>query len=315
MSKWIILIAYKSKSKHFLLCLQIINEKWVNIISSKIFYIAMALLALFFIIIGTVAKYKEYTTKSVSTFITTKVDKKQREDLLNGRTKLEYKHISIYYLDSDKHLLPATKVSLERAMELNKSLFGTSYIKPYDVVIFNTKDEIESYSGLGHAIGYNAPNLNLFGILPEDKEGIIEGIPPLVWNFKSNIIHEYSHYVFEQKIAEVGLTDSDIPLGFSEGIAEYIASDGNYISEINSKIVSFHELFNYDHWNEYRTDNQYDIYLQSEKAIYFLINEFGINIINKIIMETNVKGGFEEGLQSTTKMNITDLDDFLLTKH
>ena len=73
-----------------------------------------------------------------------------------------------------------------------------------------------------------------------------------------------------QKIAEVGLTNNDIPLWFSEGVAEYISSDGIDISEINTKIVPFNELSTSVQWNKYRTNIiQYNIYLQSQQAIYF----------------------------------------------
>ncbi|WP_211270683.1 hypothetical protein [Paenisporosarcina indica] len=259
----------------------------------------------------TATKFKE----NITSFIFGKIVTKEKEDLIKDRKKIEFKHLSIYYSDSDSKLLPATKDSLARAMELNNSLFGSSYTQPYDLIIFSSKSEIESFSGLDYAIGINSPINNLFGVLPENKEGIIEDIPPLVWNYKSNIMHEYTHYVFTQKISEIGLINEDFPLWFSEGVAEYIGSDGEsgFVLELGPKIVSFNELTTNEQWNKYRTDIQYDVYLQSEKAIHFLINDYGIGIIKKIIVETSSKGGFEEGLQSATNINIKKLDGFIKT--
>ncbi|MGE8081383.1 hypothetical protein [Peribacillus loiseleuriae] len=281
----------------------------------KSFYIVLLLITLLLVASVTLIKYKENITQLISSFIIEKIIAKEKEDLINDRKKIEYKHLSIYYSDSDKKLLPATKDSLERAMELNNSLFGSSYTQPYDLIIFSSTNEIESFSSLDYAIGINSPDYNMFGVLPENKEGIIEDIPPLVRNYKSNIMHEYTHYVFTQKISEIGLTNDDFPLWFSEGIAVYIGADieAGRLLEIGPKVVPLNELTTNDQWNQYRTDIQYDVYLQSEKAIYFLINEYGIGIINKIILETGSKKGFQEGLQSATNINIKKLDDYIET--
>ena len=164
-------------------------------LSKKPINFVLLLISLLLIITFAVHNYKENITQLLSVFIIEKIVEEQKETLIKGREKMGYKHLSIYYSDSDKELLPATKDSLERAIELTTSLFGSRYSKPYDLIIFKSKYEIESFSDLESVSGLNSPSLNMIGILPENKEGIIEAIPPLVWNYKSNIMHEYTHYV------------------------------------------------------------------------------------------------------------------------
>ncbi|MGB5945827.1 peptidase MA family metallohydrolase [Paenisporosarcina sp.] len=283
--------------------------------SKKKYYILLLLIILLLIISVATIKYKENITHLLSSAIIGKIVKEEKEELISDFNKKKYEHLLIYYSESDRELIPATKESLKRAMELNNSLFGPTYTKPYDVIIFSSTNQIESFSGLEYAIGIHSPEFNMIGILPENKEGIFEDIPPLVWNYKSNIMHEYTHYVFTQKISEGGLSNNDIPLWFSEGVAEYVASDGlsGRVLELGPKVVSLNELSTFEQWNTYRTDNRYDVYLQSEKAIYYLINEYGIGIIDRIILETNSNGGFEEGLQRATNINIKNLDEYIET--
>lgn len=124
-------------------------------------------------------------------------------------------------------------------------------------------------------------------------------------------MHEYTHYVFTQKNSEFGLTDKDIPLCFSEGVAEYIGYDDAEISETDSTILPFNQLTTYKQWNNYRIDIQYDVYLQSYLAIRFLVNEYGNNIINQIINETKTNGGFEKGFQNATGLRVNELSNYI----
>lgn len=257
-------------------------------------------------------KHKEDTSQVISSFIIEMVITSDKESLMDDREKIGYKHLSIYYATSDEQLLLYTEKSLNRAMELNDSLFGMSYTKPYDFIIFRDRSEIETFSGLEHAIGIHSPAYNVLGVLPENKEGIIENIEPLVWNYQSNIIHEYTHYVFIQKIAEAGVDNKYFPLWFSEGIAEYLSLDKLDVrpSEI-SNVFPLNELITSEQWNKYRTETEYDIYLQSEKTIYTLVDKFGPEIINKIIHETGKKKNFQEGFESATNTSIMKLDEHI----
>jgi hypothetical protein len=274
------------------------------ILSKKPANIILLLFAVLLIISLTLHKSKVNIVQLLSTFIIEKIGEIQKQELINDREKIEFKHLSIYYTDVDEKLLPATKSSVNRAIELNEHLFGSNYTKPYDLIIFNSKFEIESFSGLEYSIGVNSPQLNMFGILPENKEGLIEGIPPLIWKYKSNIIHEYTHYVFSQKLTELGLTGQDIPLWFSEGIAVYVGNDDMDISILESKILPLNQLSTYKQWNNYRIDPLYDVYLQSYLAVRFLINRHGDDIINQILIQTQITDDFEEGFRRATGFEI-----------
>ena len=235
-----------------------------------------------------------------------RVEEDRKEELLKEYNKIEYKHLTIYYLESDKELLPATKTALERGIILNEKLIGT-YNNPYDIVLFKDKDQIESFSNLEYAIGFNSISMNMLGILPENREAILNNIGPTVWLYNKNVIHEYTHYVLTQKLTELELTDRDIPLWFSEGIAEYIGSNGMDQSNIDAKIVPIKQLSTYTQWNSYRINPEYDIYLQSYLTVRYLINSFDNGIINEILIQTQINGDFDEGFQSATGLDINNL--------
>ncbi|WP_391204509.1 peptidase MA family metallohydrolase [Psychrobacillus sp. L4] len=275
--------------------------------SKKTFYILVFLIVFLLLIKIAVSKYKENIPQLMSALTSLeRVEKDKKEELLKEYNKMEYKHLTIYYLESDKELLPATKTALERGIILNEKLIG-SYNKPYDVVLFKNNDQIESFSNLEYAIGFNSISMNMLGILPENREGILNNIGPTVWLYNKNVIHEYTHYVLTQKLTELELTDGDIPLWFSEGIAEYIGSDGIDYSNIDTKIVPIKQLSTYAQWNSYRINPEYDIYLQSYLTVRYLINNFGNAIINEIIIQTQIKGNFDEGFQSATGLVIDNL--------
>lgn len=270
-------------------------------------------LIIFFLVIGiTLIKYKKDISQITSSFIIEIVMENEKKAIMKGREKTGYKHLSIFYTAPDEQLLPITQKSLNRAIELNDVLFGSGYSKPYDFIIFSDRTEIESFSGLDYAIGIYSTDYNFFGIIPENKEGIIENIEPLVWNYQSNIIHEYTHYVFAQKIDENGLASTDFPFWFSEGVAEYLAYDSEAGRQLEvPTVIPLNELITVDQWNKYRTETAYDIYLQSEKAIYFLVDKFGPDIINKIILGTGMNNSFLDGFERATNITIEELDDYI----
>lgn len=284
-------------------------------LTKKIALILVLIVALLLVIKVAVHKF---IPSLLSTFISIEeIEKEKLEELIVVRKKFDYKHLSIYYLASDEKLLPVTKEALDRAIILNEDLFGPNYNDEYNIIIFKDNKETEDYCRLEYAIGCHLERVKTLGLLPEDKDGVIENVPPLIWNYKKNIIHEYTHYVFTQKTSEnglkIGLTNNDIPLWLSEGIAEYIGSAGEarHELELGPKVVSLKELSTYDQWNKYRIDNQYNVYLQAQKAIYFLIDEYGVDIINRIILETLSEGQFSEGFQSATSLKVEELDDYL----
>lgn len=237
-----------------------------------------------------------------------KVEEKVRkkEELLKEYNKTEYKHLNIYYLELDKELLPATKNALERGIILNEKFFG-SYNKPYDVVLFKNNSQIESFSNLDYAIGFNADSMNMLGILPEDREAILNNVPPMVWLYNKNIIHEYTHYVLEQKLMDLEISKKDIPYWFFEGVAEYLGSDSHDHYNIDAKILPIKQLSTYTQWDHYRTNPEYDIYLQSYLTIRYLIKKNDNKIINEILIQTQIKGDFDEGFKSATGMDINNL--------
>ncbi|WP_342567457.1 collagenase [Psychrobacillus sp. FSL K6-4046] len=129
----------------------------------------------------------------------------------------------------------------------------------------------------------------------------------MVWLYNKNIIHEYTHNVLEQKLTELEIPKKEIPYWFFEGVAEYIGSDDQDHYNIDAKILPVNQLSTYTQWDRYRTNPEYDVYLQSYLTIRYLINKFDNEIINEILIQTQIKGDFDEGFKSATGMDINNL--------
>lgn len=222
-----------------------------------------------------------------------------------------HRHLTIFYSDEDKKLVPLTKKALDLAIQANYNLFKTDYKSPYDIIIFESKKDIESFSGLEHAIGFNHPEIQTMGVLPEDKESLLIKGSPSIWNYQRNVLHEYTHYVFSEKLTDLKLKEKDIPVWFKEGVSEYI--EFNEVTRTNRDypIVPLLDLVTTDQWQTYRINQEYDVYLQSYLAIHFLITEYGSDVINMILVETMKENNFEKGLFNVTNLSLKELESNL----
>jgi len=241
-------------------------------------------------------------------YVAEKVETERKQELLRDYNKEDFQHVTIYFSDSDKELLPATKEALTKGMKINEKLLG-SYNIPLDVVLFSNNEQIEAFSGLDYAIGFHSASQNMLGILPENREGILNDVGPTIWLYDNNVIHEYTHYVLAQRLSELRLDDTDIPKWFSEGVADHFGSDGHVQPTLDSEIIPLRRLSTVEGWNEYRTNPTYDIYYQSSYYIQSLAEEFGSTIFDEILIETEKTGDFQKGFQRATKMDMYEFEN------
>ena len=159
--------------------------------SKKVLYITAIVMMVTTVITGLILliiKMDEIPELAVA-YVAEKVETEKKQELLRDYNKEDFQHVTIYFLDSDKGLLPATKKALTKGMEINEELIG-SYHKPLDVVLFSNNEQIETFSGLDYAIGFHSASQNMLGILPENREGILNDVGPTIWLFNNNVIHE-----------------------------------------------------------------------------------------------------------------------------
>ena len=62
----------------------------------------------------------------LSSFSSKQIDTLEKSKKINGLNRDVHKHLTIYYPDSDKNLIPLTKRILDLAINKNKDLFKTS---------------------------------------------------------------------------------------------------------------------------------------------------------------------------------------------
>lgn len=236
-------------------------------------------------------------------------------ELKDNRSKEKYEHITIYYPEDFSELIPITKETLDWAIRKNEEVFGTVEVKPVDIIVFQEEEEMNKFSNLIDISGFYSDFDRVLGISYYDKELILDKKETPLYYFQSSILHEYTHYIFQRMIEKAPNGSASYPVWFHEGMAEYIGNDGTIVEFSDFQIVPFSQLSTGEQWQEARLQEGTNVYEQSYFSIKYLVDEFGLGVVKKIIDSTNNTGDFEESLLDITGLNILDLENNFLTSY
>ena len=242
---------------------------------------------------------------SIKMALTLNYDSEEEMKFKEERTREKHHHISIYYPDDFKELIPITKETLDWAMKKNKELFGTVKEDPVDLIIVQNEEELAELSELEELSGYYSDFEKVFAVPYVNKESILERMEGSLYFFQKPILHEYTHYIFARLADDV----SPYPAWFQEGISEYVGEDQTSVEYSGFNLVPFVELDTPEQWSDVRLQDNTDVYAQSYFAIKYLIDEQGTGILKEIIDETNSSGDFEQGFMKATNMTVGDFDN------
>jgi hypothetical protein len=227
----------------------------------------------------------------------------EKEYKAAGKNK-QYKQVSIYYQEKDKELIPLTIETLKWAEEKTAELFGGTKNVPIDM-IFMSKEDIVQDSKIEEASGYYSDFEKVIAVSvdPEYLEGILQELETPLYFFQKSILHEYAHYTTFMKIAEAETFGDLFPTWFLEGIAEYVANDK---TEVDIGLIPYEaqplEDISWDNdFHEVRYDGISEPYLQSYFTVNYLIQEYGINVVNELIYKTKETEDFYEALEQVTE--------------
>ncbi|WP_158290456.1 peptidase MA family metallohydrolase [Halobacillus salinus] len=238
------------------------------------------------------------------------------DNLLNDeRQKEKYHHISIYYLDDFKELMPITKETLDWAMVKNKQVFGNVETEPVQLVMFENKDNLSKFTALDDVSGFYSDFWKLIAIHYTNKDWILERRETPLYFFQKAILHEYTHYIFRRKIEDSDIRVSDYPVWFQEGVAEYIGNDGTEVYYSEFQLVPFAQLFSGEQWSKGRQKDGSGVYKQSYFAIKYLTDTYDEIIIKDIIRKTEQNGDFETGFTEATGITLHDLENNFLNSY
>lgn len=221
--------------------------------------------------------------------------------------KTDFQQFSIFYPEDKQDLLPIVEQALVEAEDKNQSLLGNYTDAPVDIEIFNSRENFEEAAG-SSGEGYYTDEEKYMAVLFDSQEDNLIKNEKLS-AFQSTLVHEYTHYVFHQKLHDLSIDPELFPLWFHEGVSEYTGQD-SYIHK-NIEMVSFTDLTDPLEWEKAKSRKNGDIYGQSFLAVYYLIENYGENIIKEILIETKKNNQFDEGFYEATGFAEEDLENIL----
>lgn len=237
-----------------------------------------------------------------------KIRENKVNNLKESMESSNHDHVTIYYSNLNNNLLKLTTEALEESFNTN-SLYLDNYNNPHDLIILNTHEElsrITNTDGIATEGFYNH-SLNLSVVLiPQDKEALENQSPPVIWDFKKDIMHEYSHFVFWGKLNELNISDEKIPMWFIEGYAEYIGYQGLGYVFMDKEPYPLNELTTYEQWINHMKVDSHPIYVQSYLAVYTLIERYGDKVILNILEEMKSIDDFSKAFENITGIKIED---------
>ena len=247
--------------------------------------------------------------QAVKSILTLNFDGEEEQQLKAERNMAQHEHVSIYYLEEDDDLLPVTIETLDWAMQLTDSLLGEYKKRRLDLIYFKDRDKLLEFATLDLISGFYSDFDKVIGMTTEGKEGILQEFETPLFFFQKTLLHEYTHYAFKQKLTQLKISNSDIPLWFEEGICEYVSYDQTTLSPHPFTLVPFYELNSHADWNLARTMEDTEPYMQSYLAIDYLIEEHGTEVILTILNETKSHNDFNKGFEIATGLDLTELEE------
>lgn len=131
-------------------------------------------------------------------------------------------------------------------------------------------------------------------------KNLFDTIPQI---FEQNLAHEYNHYVLDMFSLDNQIDIKKIPTWFNEGISEYLAFGHSKNTNSLNHIINLQSLADISKWNEIRNDTSH--YAQSHYFICSLINDKGIEVIKKIILDCK-KLSFDEAFEKNVDVSLLE---------
>ncbi|ALS78745.1 hypothetical protein AUO94_08800 [Planococcus kocurii] len=222
-----------------------------------------------------------------------------------------HQHISIYYEENFAALLPLTKETLDLAIAKNEKLFGEVRLAPVDLLVFEDLKELRGFSELENIDGFYSDFDKVLAFHNSNKELILAKDKIALYAFQKMLLHEYTHYVFSQKVQN----PATYPIWFIEGIAEYVGTDPNEVSFPYFEKISFEQLTSSEQWQEARTLVMSDPYLQSYYTFEFLTTNYEEQVIREIIDLVEETQDFEESFTEVTGLTLHELEKVFLNSY
>lgn len=120
-------------------------------------------------------------------------------------------------------------------------------------------------------------------------------------NIQHTFVHEYAHYLVDQQLEALVITEERLPDWFHEGVANY--AEYRVFGELPFTYSRFHTV-PFRSLNDQTAENAHTVYHQGFYAVAHLVHVYGEQIIMRIIDETNTAREFTNGFTRATNIHL-----------
>ncbi|MBU9713213.1 tetratricopeptide repeat protein [Evansella tamaricis] len=206
--------------------------------------------------------------------------------------KIDGKFYTIWYHPDDEQSLEIVVEQTGYLLNQGESWFGDMDLKAHHLDIFLINKNDQPHPLLDQSGSYDV-NANIIVIQADlEKEELLNVFS-----------HEFAHFLTITYSGLIGLDYNELPLWFHEGTADSFA---HRLSPLPyHRKFAFHDIVPLEEITEVNFE-MFDQYTLSYFAVEKLLQEYGEDIIRKLIDETKSAGDFKTAFHKNTNYNLSD---------
>ena len=233
-----------------------------------------------------------------------------------GRNKVQYKdydwyyiqtkHFDIYFTGEGKNIAEFAASAIEDALAQIENSINYKITKRISVILYDSQNEFQETNVIDSYLGEGTG-----GFTELFKNRIVLPFSGNYKMFRHVIHHELVHGVMNDLFYGGALqnivssnTAVNLPLWFSEGLAEYLSLgwDTNTDQFIRDAAI-----------NEYLPDisqlDGYFAYRGGQAVFYYIAKKYGKEKVAELIMNVKGKGGVDQGMKASIGLTVEELNE------
>ncbi|HSQ74619.1 MAG TPA: biopolymer transporter Tol, partial [Bacteroidota bacterium] len=233
-----------------------------------------------------------------------------------GKNKVQYRsfswsylqtdHFDIYFADGGHHLAQFTAVAAESAYASMSRLFRYQLVNRVPLVVYNSHNEFQQTNVISEYM-----EEGIGGVTELFKNRVVVPFEGDYRKFRHVIHHELVHAVMNdmfyggsiQSIISNNIT-LQLPLWFSEGLAEYASLQWDTDSDMFLRDATVHEYL-----PPIRQLYGYFAYRGGQSVFYYLANKYGEQKIGELLNKIKSTRNVEAGFRSAIGLNVEELSE------
>ncbi len=233
-----------------------------------------------------------------------------------GKNKVQYRsfswsflqtdHFDIYFADGGHQLAQFTAVAAESAYASMSRLFRYQLVNRVPLVVYNSHNEFQQTNVISEYM-----EEGIGGVTELFKNRVVVPFEGDYRKFRHVIHHELVHAVMNdmfyggsiQSIISNNIT-LQLPLWFSEGLAEYASMQWDTDSDMFLRDATVHEYL-----PPIRQLYGYFAYRGGQSVFYYLANKYGEQKIGELLNKIKSTRSVEAGFRSAIGLNVEELSE------